>query len=74
VRSAIALALGWAMEGNLEAALTNLELAREAAMGTPHHQSLINAVDWLHFEELVPDAAIKEALRPYFKPPALALQ
>lgn len=72
VRTAIALALGWAMEGNLEAALTNLELAREGAMDTPHHQGLIDAVDWLHFEQLVADAGIRETLRPYFKAPAPA--
>ena len=66
VRTAIALALCWAMEGNLNAALTDLDLAREA-VGALYRPGQLSALDWREFAELVPDAAIKEALRPYFR-------
>jgi tetratricopeptide (TPR) repeat protein len=66
VRIAIALALGWAMEGNLNAALANLDLAREGARLALQPRQL-SALDWREFDELVPDHAIKEALRPYFE-------
>lgn len=65
VRTAIAMALGWAMKGNLEAAFINLELAKQWARLAGQPGSL-SALDWREFEELVPDAAIKAVLRPFF--------
>lgn len=72
LRTALVLALAWAMEGDLEAARTNLDLAQTAASGTLYHPGLLSAFDWRNFEAMVPDAAIKDALRPYFEaaPPA----
>jgi tetratricopeptide (TPR) repeat protein len=72
LRTALVLALAWAMEGDLQAARTNLDLAKASATGTLYRPGLLDAFDWRNFEALVTDAAIKEALRPYFEaaPPA----
>ena len=64
-RTALVLTLGWAMEGNLEAAKADLGMATRGlsdAVGAK-----VPLLDWYDFEQLVQDEAIKAELRPYFE-------
>lgn len=64
-RSAIVLALAWAMDGNLDAAKVDLGIATTIICETPEEK--LPAPDWYDFDQLVQDQAIKSALRPYFE-------
>lgn len=72
VGAVIALALAWAMQGDVEAARAELKLAvkRRAIPGQP--KRLLAALDWIEFEQLVGDEAVKAELRPFFEPPDAA--
>jgi len=63
---ALALALAWAMHGDADAARANVKLAAtRGAASKP--DARLPALDWVDFEQLVQDEAIKAALRPYFE-------
>lgn len=64
-QEAITLGLGWAMQGNREAARTNLELAVRS-FSSGRKRRLLAPLDWYSFEQLVQDAALKDELRQYF--------
>lgn len=68
VAEAAALALAWAMHGDVEAARANLKLATQRPSPAGQSQPLLSALDWIDFEQLVEDDAIKAELRPYFEP------
>jgi tetratricopeptide (TPR) repeat protein len=63
--AALILALAWAMEGDVEAALSDLGIAAKILrdVGNPTFSQL----DWYDFEELVQDEALKSQLRPLFE-------
>lgn len=65
----IALALAWAMHGDGEAARANLKLASQRLSTPRRPDRLLLAVDWIDFEQLVDDDAIKAELRPFFQAP-----
>jgi tetratricopeptide (TPR) repeat protein len=65
---ALALALAWAMHGDVEAARINLKLAAKHSTTSSRPAPLLPALDWIEFEELVQDDAVKAELRPYFEP------
>lgn len=65
VRSATILALAWAMQGNLEAALANLGAAKKSLHSVADDK--LPWLDWYDFDELVRDDALKAALRPFFE-------
>jgi tetratricopeptide (TPR) repeat protein len=62
---AIALALAWAMQGDVAHARGNLVLAQESIA---YGRILVplDRLDWYSFEALVDDEAVKEVLRPFF--------
>lgn len=63
-RTALLLALAWAMEGNASAAQADLGIATNILRDT---QSIgFSQLDWYDFEELVQDEALKAQLRPIF--------
>ena len=64
-RTALILALAWAMDGNLEAAKADMGMAIRGlsdTVGTKY-----SLLDWYDFEQLVQDEAIKAELRPHFE-------
>ncbi len=63
------LGLAWAMHGDGAAAEANIKLAVARSASPPKFDALLPALDWIDFEHLVTDEAIKAALRPYFEPP-----
>lgn len=66
---ALALALAWAMHGDATAARANVKLAIERQPSTARPSELIASLDWLDFEYLVADEAIKAELHPFFETP-----
>ncbi len=64
-RTALVLTLGWAMEGNLEAAKADLGMAIRGLSDTVGAKFPL--LDWYDFEQLVHDEAIKAELRPHFE-------
>jgi tetratricopeptide (TPR) repeat protein len=64
-RTALVLTLGWAMEGNLEAAKADLGMAIRGLSDTVGAKFPL--LDWYDFEQLVQDEAIKAELRPHFE-------
>ena len=64
-RTALVLTLGWAMEGNLEAAKADLGMAIRGLSDTVGTRFPL--LDWYDFEQLVHDEAIKAELRPHFE-------
>ena len=64
-RTALVLTLGWAMQGNLEAAKADLGMAIRGLSDTVGAEFPL--LDWYDFEQLVHDEAIKAELRPYFE-------
>lgn len=65
---ALALALAWAMHGDASAAQANIKLAVKRSATAMKPDPLLSALDWIDFEQLVQDEAIKAELRPYFEP------
>jgi tetratricopeptide (TPR) repeat protein len=68
VADALALALAWAMHGDVDAARANLRLAVKRSATARKPNPLLAALDWFEFEHLVQDQAIKAELRPFFEP------
>ena len=66
---ALALALAWAMHGDAAAAHANVKLAAGRQPSSAQSSKLMPALDWIEFEQLVQDEAIKAELRPYFEAP-----
>lgn len=65
-RKALTLALAWAMQGDREAALADMALARQvSASRRQEHQW--SALDWYEFQVLVEDPALREELRAHFQ-------
>lgn len=64
-RTALVLTLGWAMEGNLEAAKADLGMAIRGLSDVVGAKCPL--LDWYDFEQLVHDQSIKAELRPYFE-------
>ena len=64
-RTALILALAWAMDGNLEAAKADMGMAIRGLSDTVGTK--FSLLDWYDFEQLVQDEAIKAELRPYFE-------
>ena len=69
VPEARALALAWAMHGNVAAARANVKLAAKRSATATKSEPLLSALDWIDFEQLVQDEAIKAELQPYFEVP-----
>lgn len=69
VPEAMTLALAWAMHGDVDAARSNLQMAAKRAASAAGPGPLLPALDWIDFEQLVADDAIKAQLRPFFEPP-----
>lgn len=67
ISEALTLALAWAMHGDGQAALTNVQLAASYRSRRSGHKRLLSALDWVEFEQLVEDEGIKAELRPYFE-------
>lgn len=67
---ALALALAWAMHGDAAAARANVKLAAARQPSSTQPNKLLPALDWIDFEQLVEDEAIKAELRPHFAAPA----
>lgn len=65
--TALTLALAWAMHGDGQAALANVRLAAAQSAHMLADNPLLPALDWIDFEQLVEDEAIKAELRPYFE-------
>jgi predicted Zn-dependent protease len=63
---ALALALAWAMHGDVKAAHANLKLAHQRQTQPAQARRLLPGLDWIDFEQLVKDEAVKAELRPYF--------
>lgn len=66
--TALTLALAWAMHGDGQAALANIKLATTFSRAR-RKTDLAPALDWIDFEQLVEDEALKGELRPYFEAP-----
>jgi tetratricopeptide (TPR) repeat protein len=66
---ALALGLAWALHGDGQTAESNIKLAIARSASSPKSDPLLPALDWIDFEQLVTDEAIKATLRPYFEPP-----
>lgn len=66
---ALALALAWAMHGDASAAEANIKLAARRISTPLKPDPLLTALDWVEFQQLVQDEAIKAELRPYFEAP-----
>jgi tetratricopeptide (TPR) repeat protein len=66
---ALALALAWAIHGDVEAAAANIKLAVKRSVTPLKPAPLLSALDWIDFEQLVQDEAIKGVLRSYFEAP-----
>jgi len=64
---ALALALAWAMHGDAAAAHGNVKLAAGRQPSSAQSSKLMLALDWIEFEQLVEDEAVKAELRPYFE-------
>jgi tetratricopeptide (TPR) repeat protein len=69
VPESMTLALAWAMHGDVDAARSNLQMAAKRAATEAGSGPLLPALDWIDFEQLVVDDAIKAELRPFFEPP-----
>lgn len=68
IPEAMTLALAWAMHGDVDAARSNLQMAAKRVATAAGPGSLLPALDWIDFEQLVVDDAIKAELRPFFEP------
>lgn len=66
---AMVLALAWAMHGDVEAARANLKLATQRLSSVSKATTLLPLLDWIDFDQLIEDDAIKADLRPYFEAP-----
>lgn len=68
---AVALALAWAIHGDVAAARANVKLASQRSATPLKPNPLLPALDWIDFEQLVEDEGIKAELRPYFEQPSV---
>jgi tetratricopeptide (TPR) repeat protein len=66
---ALALALAWAMHGDAAAAHANVRLAAGRQISSAQPNKLMPALDWIEFEQLVQNEAVKAELRSYFEAP-----
>jgi tetratricopeptide (TPR) repeat protein len=67
--TAFALALAWAIHGDVHAAEGNIRLTLARAGTALQPARRLSGLYWINFEQLVQDEAIKATLRPYFEPP-----
>lgn len=65
---ATALALAWAMHGDVDAARANLQLASQLYASEIAPDRPLPGLNWVDFEQLVQDEAVKAELRPFFEP------